>query len=363
MAQALLMEQVAAPFILGDISLDTPLDREVKVQVRASGVCHSDLTASTHDMGLELPAVFGHEISGIVAEVGKEVTRFQPGDQVIACLQAHCGECPDCIDGQINLCKHRDAVARDPGQPPRLTWNGRPVTQNMDLAGFAEEILVHQNNLVKLDEPVEHEVACILGCGVITGAGAVIEGSRIRPFSTVAVVGCGGVGLSAIAAARFAGAAQVIALDVVDSKLELAREMGATHVVNSAQTDPVQAVRELSGGGVTNVFDVAGIPAVTAQSYDMVAQGGEMAIVGMSAPGSTWSLDIGPEALFRQATIRPVLMGNSNFKRDIPRYADLYRQGRFNLDALVSRTINLSEVNGAFDDMAVHPGRTVVVFD
>src|SRR5699024_4991328 len=175
--------------------------------------------------------------------------------------------------------------------------------------------LVHENNLVKLEEPIDHKLACILGCGVITGAGAVIEGSKVEPFSTVVVVGCGGVGLSAIGAARFAGASEIIALDVVDSKLELAREMGATHIINSAKSNPVDEVLKICGGA-DYVFDVTGIPQVTADAYRMAKQGGELSIVGMAAPGSVWPLDIGPEMLFMQVNIRPILMGNSNFVRD-----------------------------------------------
>lgn len=364
MTQALIMEEVGAPFRLAEVRLDTPMADEVLIDVKASGLCHSDLTTAQNDFGIPLPAVLGHEVSGIVREVGTNVSHLQPGDHVVASLQSHCGDCAACVVGDINLCAHREVCARPVGAPPRITWEGQAVFQMMDLSGFASQVLLHRNNVVRLDADIPHRLACILGCGVLTGAGAVFNAARVGFEDTVVVIGCGGLGLSAIQAARISGAAQIVAVDLSQEKLDVAREVGATDVVNSGDADMTAAILELTGGrGVDHAFDFVGRPETILGAYGAVRQAGSLYVVGMNRPGTTLTMSVGPEFLFRQVRITPVLMGSSNFLHDVPRYAQLYAQGRLNLDALVSRSITLGEVNDAYAQMASQVGRAVVEFD
>ncbi|MGI8393252.1 zinc-binding dehydrogenase [Leucobacter sp. W1038] len=343
------------------MTVDAPLGREVLVDVKASGLCQSDLTASSLG-GWPLPAILGHEISGVVAAVGPDVTDFKVGQHVVASLQSHCGNCAACASGDINMCTQPEVVSRTSEQPPRLSIDGTPVTAVANLGGFAEQALLHENNLVRIEQEVPHEIACILGCGVLAGAGAVLRATQVQERATVAIFGCGGLGLTAVQAALLAGSERVIAVDVAEDKLEMAVRFGATDTVNSTQTDPVAAIRELTGGGADHVFDFVGRPEVTKLAYDSVGRAGELGVVGINKPGATLEIGIGPDFIWNQVRIRPIFNGSTNFRRDIPYFAELYAQGRFKLDELVSRTISLDEVNDAYADMARHLGRTVVTF-
>lgn len=361
MVQALVLDELGGRFRPADVTLSEPIGREVLVDVKASGLCHSDLTASTLG-GFELPAILGHEISGVVAQVGPDVTSLAPGDHVVASLQSHCGSCEPCRRDDINMCEDPGFVRRAADAPPRITLDGSPVTPVVELGGFAERVLVHENNLVRIDEPIPHELACILGCGVLTAAGAVLNASRVQRGASVAVFGCGGLGLAAIQAAVIAGATTIVGVDLADDKLALAREFGATDVVNSAAEDPVAAIRRITDGGADNVFDFTGHPAATRQAYESVGRAGELGVIGINKPGATLTIDIGPEFIWNQVRIRPIFNGSGNFLRDIPRFVTLYNQGRLKLDGLVSRTISLPEVPAAYDRMNEHVGRTVVTF-
>lgn len=359
--KALVLDEIGSTYRLADVEIDTPIGREVLVDVKASGLCHSDLTASSLG-GWPLPAILGHEISGVVAAVGPDAAGFAVGDHVVASLQSHCGSCAACLREDINMCENPGFVARAEGEPPRLSLDGSPVTAVAQLGGFAEQVLLHENNLVRIDQPIPHELASILGCGVLAGAGAVLTAAQVPAGATVAVYGCGGLGLTAIQAAVLVGASQIIAVDVADEKLEYARRFGATDVVNSMAGDPVAAIRELTGGGADHVFDFVGRPEVTKQAYDSVGRAGELGVVGINRPGSTLEIEIGPEFIWNQVRIRPIFNGSTNFKRDIPRFVELYNDGRFKLDELVSRTVSLEDVNDAYAEMAQHIGRTVVTF-
>ena len=225
-----------------DVEVDEPRGREVLVRTVASGVCHSDLHFVDGFYSFPAPAILGHEAAGIVEAVGPQVTDFAPGDHVIACLSAFCGNCDYCLTGQTHLCQS-SAVRRGRDEPPKYTWQGQPVAQFANLSSYAEQMLVFENTLVKIRDDMPLNQAALIGCGVTTGVGAALNTAKVEPGSTVAVFGCGGVGLSAIQGALIAGARMIIAVDTIETKLATARELGATHSVDASSGDPVEASR------------------------------------------------------------------------------------------------------------------------
>ena len=222
------------PLTIENVDIDKPIGREVLVRTVASGVCHSDLHFVDGYYPFPTPAILGHEAAGVVEEVGLQVSEFKPGDHVIACLSVFCGHCEYCLTGRTHLCQTRPTRAKT--EPPKLSWKGQPVNQFANLSAYAEKMLVHENGLVKIDDSMPLDRAALIGCGVTTGVGAVLNTARIEPGSTVAVFGAGGVGLAAVQGARIAGARMIIAVDTVESKLAKAKELGATHGVNARPT-------------------------------------------------------------------------------------------------------------------------------
>ncbi|MFD4901947.1 zinc-binding dehydrogenase [Streptomyces sp. NPDC058411] len=347
--RASVVDVLGGGFALQDVDLAEPVGREVLVEVRASGLCHTDLTVATHAFAdFPPPVVLGHEVAGVVTAVGPDARAFTPGDHVVGCLVQWCGDCPACLDGRVYQCGRPGTTLRDPGRDgPRLSRDGRPLTQGMGLGGFAERALVHENQLTSVPRRLPFPQAALLGCGVLTGAGSVLNGARVLPGETVAVIGAGGVGLNAVGAARIAGASRVVAVDVRDGTLRRARAFGATDVVNSATTDAVAAVRELTGGGVRHAFDIVGVAATTEQALRMTAPGGGVYVVGLAAGGGELRLSL-PRLLLEQKRIQGLIMGAGNPRRDIPRYADLYLRGHLNLDDLVSRRIALDGIDAGY---------------
>lgn len=348
--KASVVKEFGAGFVYEDVELANPIGAEVLVDVQASGLCHSDLTASKHNLGYDVPAVFGHEVAGIVTEIGPNVTEFQVGDHVVGCLVQFCGKCVRCLSGRVTHCERPEATLRTPTEAPRITINGTPASQGMGLGGFAEKALIHENQLVKIDKRMPFPQAALLGCGVVTGAGAVINTANVQAGESVAVIGVGGVGLNAINGAVVAGAATIIAIDIADDKLEKAKKFGATHVINSTKEDPIARVKEITDGGADAVFDVVGFPEVTAQGLGMVGKGGGLYLIGIGAPDATLPVS-NMQMLIDQKKIQGVYMGSSNHKRDIPMYAKLYLEGRFNLDDLISKEISLSEVQEGYESL------------
>lgn len=361
--RAAVLKSIGEPLEITDLNIDDPIGREVRVRVRASGLCHSDLTVSNNDLGFPLPMVMGHEVAGVIDAVGPEVHGFAVGDRIAVCSETWCGECPNCRRGETFRCSNPMAIRRAPDQPSRLRENGDRVNAFLGVGGFAEQVIVHENNLIALPEDIPFDRAALLGCGVATGAGAALNSANVRRGDSVAVIGCGGVGLNTIQGAALAGAQRVIAVDLAADKLELARRFGATDVVNAADTDAVAAVKAITGGvGVTYAFEVTGTQRAAIDCMDMLAIGGTTLIIGVQKPGTVFELPF--SYFFDQKAIRGVAMGSTNPKIDLPRYADLYTQGRFNLDDLVGRTIGLDEVNDAY--RALQGGavaRSVIVFD
>ena len=336
-----------------EIDVAEPSGDEVLVKVAAAGICHSDLTAVTVGFGEPLPLVPGHEVAGEVVAVGPGVVGLTAGDHVVACEVEHCGYCTNCVRGRPQFCRNAASTHRAAADGPALSENGRSVHQMAHVGGFAEYMLVHRNVLARVPAEVPWDKAAVLGCAVATGAGAAINTAGVRVGDTVAVVGCGGVGLSAIQGAAIAGARRVIAVDINPAKTGLALKFGATHVVDASQADPVEAVKELAGGyGVDYALDTAGLPATEQQAYRMVAEGGTFLVVGIPRPGTRFDVDVLGDLMDlgrRGVAIRPVYMGSTNVKVDIGLYAELYLQGRFNLDDLVSGRVALGELDKGFE--------------
>ena len=344
--KALVLNTVGRGFDFEDVDIAAPIGREVLVDVRASGLCHTDLLFATNPI-FPTPAVFGHEISGTVAETGPDVTQFRVGDHVVGSLAQSCGSCPRCQSGRSFQCQHPEATLRRPADTPRLSRNGQALYQGLGLGGFAERALIHENQLALLPKEMPFAQAALLGCGVVTGAGAVLNTASVVAGDTVVIFGAGGVGLNAISGARIAGASRIVVIDIQPKRLEAAKKFGATDVIDSTTTKPVEAVRDLLRGGADHVFDFVGLKAVAEQGLAMLGVGGGLYLVGVSKPEVSIDLNIF-DAIGGQKRVQGVNFGSTNFKRDIPMYADLYLQGRLNLDDLVSKRIALSEVNEGY---------------
>ena len=348
--KALVVNALGRGFDLEDIDIAAPTGREVLIDVRASGLCHTDLLFATHDI-VPTPAVLGHEVSGIVAEVGPDVRQFRIGEHVVGSLAQSCGWCARCQTGHSFQCQHPEATLRRPTDAPRLSRRGVGLFQGLGLGGFAERALIHENQLAILPKEMPFAQASLLGCGVVTGAGAVLNTAQVSAGETVVIVGAGGVGLNAISGARIAGASRIVVIDIQPKRLEAAKHFGATDVVDSSKTNPVEAVRGFLPGGADHVFDFVGSKAVAEQGLAMLGVGGGLYLVGVTKPEVNLELNIF-DAIGGQKHVEGVNFGSTNFKRDIPMYAALYLQGRMNLDDLVSKRISLREVNDGYAALA-----------
>jgi S-(hydroxymethyl)glutathione dehydrogenase / alcohol dehydrogenase len=346
------------PLTIEDVNVDRPMGHEVLVNTVAVGVCHSDLHFVEGLWPHPAPAVLGHEAAGIVEAVGDQVTYVKPGDHVVSCLSVFCGHCDQCLTGHPNRCLNPE-LRRTASQPPRLSQNGGPMHQFLNISGYAEQMLLHEHAIVKIRDDMPLDRAALIGCGVLTGVGAVLNTARIQAGSTVAVFGTGGVGLAAIQGARIAGARQIIAVDLIESKLTKAKELGATHVVDASSHDPVRAIRDMTGGGVDYAFEAIGIAKVAAQAFECVNAGGTATIIGMIPLGH--KIEVDARLLLWERKLQGSMMGSNRFRVDIPRYIDLYMQGRLKLDEMITRTGKLEDVNDAFRAMkAGEVARTVL---
>lgn len=359
--KAAVLHEVGKPLSIEDVTIADPGPFEVRIRTTATGVCHSDLHFIEGTWPHMLPVVLGHESAGVVEAVGDMVEHCKPGDHVITCLSAFCGHCNVCLSGSPNLCGGRSTM-RKKGEPARLSIGDDTVFQFAHLSGFAEEMLVHENALVKVREDMPLDKAALIGCGVMTGVGAVFRSAAVEPGSTVAVIGCGGIGLSAINGAQMAGAGRIIAVDLVPSKLELAKKFGATDVVNAGEVDAVAAVQEMTSGGVDYSFEAIGLPLTAHQAWSMLHNHGTATVIGMLPVGS--KLEIAGQDLLSERKLQGCIMGSNRFRIDMPRFCDAYLAGRLKLDDLLSRHITLEEVNGAFDEMKQgEVARQVIQFD
>ena len=344
--KALVLNALGHGFDFEDVEIASPIGREVLVDVKASGLCHTDLLFATHDI-VPAPSVLGHEVAGIVAENGPNVTEFCVGDHVVGSLAQTCGGCARCLSGRPFQCLRPESTLRRPAEAPRLSRNGIGLFQGFGLGGFAERALIHENQLAGIPKEMPFAQAALLGCGVITGAGAVLNTANVAAGESVVIFGAGGVGLNAISGARVAGALRIVVIDIQPKRLEAARRFGATDVIDSTKTNPVEAVRDLLQGGAHHVFDFVGLKVVAEQGLAMLGVGGGLYLVGVSKPEVDLSVNIFA-AIGGQRRVQGVNLGSTNAKRDIPMYAQLYLQGRMNLDDLVSRRIPLREVNEGY---------------
>ncbi len=255
--KALVVNALGGRFEPDDVEIAAPIGREVLVDVQASGLCHTDVLFATNNI-IPMPAVLGHEVAGIVAEVGPDVQQFKIGDHVVGSLVQSCGACARCLSGRSFQCQHPESTLRRPTDPPRISRHGVGVFQGLGLGGFAERALIHENQLAILPKEMPFAQASLLGCGVVTGAGAVLNTAQVSAGETVVIVGAGGVGLNAISGARIAGASRIVVIDIQPKRLEAAKHFGATDVVDSSKTNPVEAVRGFLPGGADHVFDFVG---------------------------------------------------------------------------------------------------------
>jgi S-(hydroxymethyl)glutathione dehydrogenase/alcohol dehydrogenase len=359
--KAAVLREVGTPLQIEDVQIDKPGPREVLIRTVAAGVCHSDLHFIEGSYPHPLPAVLGHESAGVVEAVGAEVRTVKPGDHVITCLSAYCGHCDYCLTGHMSLCVSPD-TKRGAEEPSRLTQGGGPLPQFLNLSSFAEQMLVHEHACVAIRKDMPLDRAALIGCSVTTGVGAVIHTSGVKPGETVAVVGCGGVGLSAINGAAIAGAGRIIAIDLSPGKENLAKIFGATDFICAADGDAVKKVIEMTRGGVHHAFEAIGLAKTAEQAFNMLRRGGTANIIGMIPVGQTISL-MGA-AFLGERRIQGSMMGSNRFPVDMPRLVDFYMSGRLKLDDLVSRRIRLDQVNEAFAEMKRGEiARSVIVFD
>jgi S-(hydroxymethyl)glutathione dehydrogenase / alcohol dehydrogenase len=362
--EAAVFRKVHEELTIEAIDIDKPLGREVLVRTVATGVCHSDLHVVDGQgrFPLDRPIVLGHEGAGVVEAVGDAVTSVRVGDHIVACLSGFCGQCPQCLSGHPNLCTG-GLVARPDGAPPRLSQNGGPVRQFINISSYAEKMLLHENSLVRIDPDLPLDRAALVGCGVLTGVGAALRSSGLQAGQTVAVFGCGGVGLSIVQGARIGGARQIIAVDQFAQKAEMAKRAGATDFVDSSTDDPVKAVRALTGGlGVDHAFEAVGLAKLCRQAIESLAIRGTATIVGVLPPDAT--IEFPWMAIRPECKVQTSRMGGNRFRTDIPMYLDFYRQGRLDLDFMITKRGRLGDINEAFRAMkAGEVARTVLTFD
>ena len=358
--KAAVLREVGKPLQIEQVQINKPGPHEVLIRTAAAGLCHSDLHFMQGSYPHPMPAVLGHESAGVVEAVGSEVRTVKPGDHVITCLSAFCGHCDHCVTGHMARCVSPETKRRE-GEEPRLSSASGPMLQYLNLSSFAEQMLIHENACVAIRKDMPLDRAALIGCGVMTGVGAVIHTSNVRPGDTVAVIGCGGVGLAAVNGAALAGAGRIIAIDMAPGKENLAKSMGATDFVLGGP-DAVKTVIEMTRGGVQHSFEAIGLAATAEQAFNMLARGGTANVIGMIPVGQTISL-MGA-AFLGEKRIQGSLMGSNRFPVDMPRLVDFYMSGKLHLDDMISRRIKLEQVNDAFVEMKTGAvARSVIVFD
>ncbi|OQW57846.1 MAG: alcohol dehydrogenase [Proteobacteria bacterium SG_bin9] len=360
--KAAVLHTVNQPLAIEDVILQKPGPREVLIRTKVAGLCHSDLHFMEGLYPHPLPAVLGHESAGVVEQVGADVTYVKPGDHVVTCLSVFCGTCDNCATGRTVICTNTD-VKMLPGQSKRLSWKGgEQMHQFLNLSSFAEQMLVHENAIVKIRRDMPLELAALIGCGVITGYGAVVNTAKVVAGETVAVIGCGGVGMAAINGAAIAGAGRIIAIDTNPVKLQLATKLGATDLVNPKDGDPVEQVKNLTNGSVQHAFEVLGSKKTAEQAFQMLAVGGTATIVGMVPFGE--KIELHGFDFLRERKIQGSSMGSNHFRVDMPRLIEFYMRGKLHLDDWISAKLKLSEINEGFANMkAGKTLRSVIMFD
>lgn len=359
--KAAVLVEVKQPLVIEDVEIAAPGPREVLIRTKAVGVCRSDLHFIDGVYPHPLPVIPGHEAAGVVEAVGSDVARLTIGDHVVTCLSAFCGTCEYCVTGHLSLCQD-PSVKRREGEAPKLTLRGQPIPQFLNLSAYAEQMLVHENACVAIDRDMPLDRAAILGCAVTTGSGAIFNQSRIVPGETVAVIGCGGIGLAAINAARIAGAGRIIAIDPQPSKRALALKLGATDAIEATGDEPHHAIVEMTRGGVDYAIEAVGRTNTVELAWNILKRGGTATVLGMVPPGQ--HIQIHGPTFLQAKKIQGSMMGMNRFPVDIPRLVNFYMTGQLDLDTIIAKRIPLSRINEAIDDLrSGDVARTVIVFD
>ena len=339
------------PLKLEDVALQDPQAHEVLVKIVATGICHSDLSVIEGKFLPMLPVVLGHEAAGIVESVGSGVTQVAKGDHVILSFIPACGFCGYCSTGRPQLCQEgmqRVMMGAMADGTSRLSTKGESVFHFLGLSSFAEYAVVHEAAAIKIPDDMPLDKACLIGCGVMTGVGAAINTAGVKPATTVAVIGCGGVGLNAIQGSALAGARTIVAVDVLDNKLEMARRFGATHTVNAKKENALDRIQAYTEGlGADYSFEVIGHPDTVALAFDALRPGGLCVVVGVAPLDAQFIVT--PMALMQEKAMKGCIYGSARPRVDMPHFIELYRSGRLKLDELISRTYKLEQINEAFD--------------
>jgi S-(hydroxymethyl)glutathione dehydrogenase/alcohol dehydrogenase len=348
--RAALLREGSATLALEEVALAEPVGREVVVRTAAVGLCHSDYHVVDGTLVRPRPILLGHEAAGVVAAVGPEVRTVAVGDHVVTCLVMGCGDCARCDAGDPARCSRPDATRRVRGAPARLTCDGQPVGVMTNIGALAESMLVDERALTVVPSTVPFRLACLLGCAVVTGLGAVFNVARVQPGETVAVIGCGGVGLNVVQGARIAGARRIVAIDLNPGKLQLARRLGATDVIDGSGGDPLAAALAIVGDGVDHAFEVVGRPSTVRQAHELAAPGRRAYALGIQSDDAEVTLSA--LGLRRGKSLTGVFMGDTVPSRDIPRYVELWQRGELDLESMVSNEVSLDAVNDGFARMA-----------
>ncbi|HEX6511100.1 MAG TPA: zinc-binding dehydrogenase [Chloroflexota bacterium] len=361
--KAAVLHAPGQPLVVEDVELAEPCAGEILVRLVATGVCHTDLSSARGGKLGSLPVVLGHEGAGVVERVGPLVAGVAPGDRVILAAVPRCGTCAACIAGRPFLCQKAAAGMYGGGLfdgSTRLSLRGEPVYHFFKQSSFAERAVVPEGAAVRVAGDVPLDKVAVLACGVSTGLGAVFNAAHVEVGDSVAIIGCGGVGLGGLVAAGLSQASPVVAIDVSDEKLEMARSLGVTCTVNAAQDDAVEQVRRLTGGGVDHAFEFVGNPATVAQAVEMLAVGGHAYVIGGSPPGARFAIPA--DGFLGDKHLHGVTLGCVRAQIDIPRYVDLYLSGKLPLDHMVTRQYPLEQVNEALQDLESGTGRGVISF-
>lgn len=346
--RAAVLHEVGKPLMIEELDLEEPRAGEVLVRIAAAGVCHSDLHYMRGEWPIPKPAVLGHEGSGVVERIGPGVTKVQPGDHCVLIFRPNCGHCYYCTIGRPALCAgHPSAPGTMFDGTTRLSLNGQPVHHLARVACFAEYAVLSEEQLLPIDKAIPLDRAALVGCAVMTGVGATMNTARVEPGTSVVVIGCGGVGLNVIQGASMLQAGKIIAVDIMDSKLDFADGFGATHLINATKDEPVAKIREITGGGADYAFDALGSARTVQQAFECIRVGGTAVEVGIAPQGQMAQIDAFALA-FQEKTLKGSFYGSARPRVDMLRLLDLYQQDRLKLDELISRTYRLDEINDGF---------------
>jgi len=367
-APAAILYESGKPLVIEDIRVSDPGPAEVIVRMKAAGVCHSDLHVMKGDLPMPCPIILGHEGAGVVEAVGAGVTSVQPGDRVWPIWRSSCGRCEYCQLGRPALCELGTAMRftglMPDGKTRFHTLGGTPIRHYAGVSTFSSLSCMPESAVVRIESDISNEHAALISCGVITGLGAVTHAAQVRPGATVAVFGCGGVGLNIVQGARMVGAVKIIAVDTVASKEAHAKNLGATHFINSTDTDPVAAIKELTHGlGADFTFEAIGLPEPIEQAFDATRKGGTCVVAGICRSDARARINVN-QLLYAEKTLKGTLYGSMRPRIDLPRIVHLHQCGSLALDELLTRTWRLNEINEAYASLERgEVARSLIVWD